>query len=69
MFVINFFKFIIILAKFHFEYLSIMPKSVIPKAENTSEVIEASLLKNTFISKRNALHRNTIPLKYRNNLK
>lgn len=46
-----------------------MPKSVIPKAENTSEIIQASLLKNTFITKRNDLLRNAVPLKYRNNLK
>lgn len=46
-----------------------MTKSVIPKEKNTSEIIRANLLKHKFIVKRQAIHGNAIPLKYRNNLK
>lgn len=45
-----------------------MPKDVIPKEQHASEIVEANLLKNTFISKRHALRKNIVPSKYRNNL-
>lgn len=46
-----------------------MTKSVIPKEENTSEIIQANLLKHKFIVKRQSIRGNAVPLKYRNNLK
>ncbi|VVC45094.1 Hypothetical protein CINCED_3A019499 [Cinara cedri] len=45
-----------------------MTKDVIPKAENTDEIVEENLLKHTFIAKRQVLRRNQVPMKFRNNL-
>lgn len=45
-----------------------MPKDIIPKIENTDEIIQENLLKYTFIAKRHVLRRNQIPMKFRNNL-
>ncbi|XP_026821230.1 uncharacterized protein PFB0145c-like [Rhopalosiphum maidis] len=39
------------------------------KKENTSEIIQANLLKYTFLAKRQELHKNVVPMKYRNNNK
>lgn len=46
-----------------------MTKDIIPKAENTSEIIQQNILKYSFISKRQAVRRNVVPAKYRNNFK
>lgn len=46
-----------------------MDDSIIPKADNTSEIIRDNLLKTTYISKRHALRKNKLPAKCRNNIK
>lgn len=46
-----------------------MTRDVIPKAENTNEIIQGNLLKYTFIRKRQIKRRHVVPVKYRNNLK
>lgn len=43
--------------------------SIIPKEDNTSEIIHENLLKNTYITKRQAKNKNKVPAKYRNNIK
>ncbi|XP_003241443.1 uncharacterized protein LOC100568949 [Acyrthosiphon pisum] len=39
------------------------------KKDNTSEIIQANLLKYTFLAKRQELRKNVVPMKYRNNNK
>jgi hypothetical protein len=46
-----------------------MDDSIIPKADNTSEIIRENLLKSTYINKRNDLRKNILPAKRRNNIK
>lgn len=39
------------------------------KKDNTGEIIQANLLKYTFLAKRQELRKNVVPMKYRNNYK
>jgi len=45
-----------------------MPSNFFEK-DNTSEIIQADLLKYTFLAKRQELRKNVVPMKYRNNKK